>query len=223
MAAASIFFMAAAAIVCAAALWPPLRAYARGAGDAPPSKLAMAFAGGAGVLTLVLYLFIGNPGLPDGAYADRMRALAQRSPETYTYEEAAAVLADAAKRNPRDAQALIYLGGIEASAGRYEEALRAFEEALRRTPNNVEAMLGLGRVLYAAERGVMTEDARRVFLAAAAAAPNIPEPYFYLALGARQAGDRAEAQRLWRETLARLPENDPRRVMVGQMLAERAP
>jgi cytochrome c-type biogenesis protein CcmH len=208
------------AVLAAAAVWWPLRAYAR-AGEAPPSPRTPMFAAMIGALAIALiYLFVGSPGVPGASHAERLRALASRNPETYSPEETLAVLADAARRRPDDPRPQLFMGNLQAALGRAELAQRAFEEALRIDPDSAEAMIGLGRVLVAERRGEVTPEARALFEQAAARAPREFAPFFYQALAARQEGRAEDARRLWRETLARLPEDDPRREMVRQMLAE---
>ncbi|MBL8548369.1 MAG: hypothetical protein JNJ73_00185 [Hyphomonadaceae bacterium] len=216
-----LFFLIGAVLV-ALAVWWPLNAYAR-AGDAlPKATKPMIVASLAAAAIVGMYFVVGSPGLPGGSQAERLRALAARNPETFTPMEMTAVLEDAAKRHPNDARPLIFLGRIEASMGRAEPAQRALEEALRRDPNSVEAMIELGRVLVAAAQGEVTADARALFEEAGARAPNEFLPVFYQALAARQEGRSADARRLWEAAQARLAENDPRREMVRQMLAEGA-
>jgi cytochrome c-type biogenesis protein CcmH len=216
-----IFLIGAA--LAAAAVWWPLRAYARAAAPAPSPRTPMLLAALGAFAILGVYLYVGRPGLPGGSHAERLRALAERNPESYTPEETLAVLADVARRSPGDPRPFLYMGSLEAALGRAAPAQRAFEEALRLDPNSVEAMIGLGRVLVAARQGEVTPEARALFEEAATRSPNDFAPFFYQALAARQEGRVQDARRLWRETLARLPADDPRREMVRRMLAESAP
>lgn len=216
-----LFFLVGAALI-ALAVWWPLNAYARAGEKLPHPRSPMIAAGLAAAAVVGVYLFVGDPGLPGGSQAERLRALAARNPETYTPLEMIAVLEDAAKRHPQDARPLVFLGRIEASLGRAEPAQRALEEALRRDPNSVEAMIELGRVIVAAAQGEVSPDARELFEEAGKRDPENFIPVFYQALAARQEGRSEDARRLWEAAQARLPEGDPRREMVRQMLAEGA-
>jgi cytochrome c-type biogenesis protein CcmH len=200
------------------ACWWAVRGYAPAGDGARRQRGPWAAAAVAGAAVVGVYLLIGSPSVPDGAYADRMAALSKRDPRTFSADEVAAVLSAAARRHPGDPRPLIFLGEVEAGSGRAEPALRAFQEALRRDPDSVEAMIGLGRVIVAMRQGEVTREARELFERAAERVPAAPEPWLYQALAARQEGRAQDARRLWRETLTRLPANDPRRAMVTRML-----
>jgi cytochrome c-type biogenesis protein CcmH len=218
--AAALPILCIGAALIAAAAWWPLRAFARAGEKAPSARAPMLAAALGAAAAAAVYLVAGRPDLPGASHAERLRALAARNPETYSPEEALAVLSDVARRHPNDPRPLIYIGSLEAAYGRAEPAQRAFEEALRLDPESAEAMIGLGRVLVAQRQGEVTPEARQLFEQAGARAPQEFAPYFYQALAARQEGRREDARRLWRETLTRLPEGDRRRAMVQQMLAE---
>lgn len=216
---ADMALFALAALVLSAALWWPVHAYVQAGGDLR-RKMPLVVAAGVGLAVIAAYMAIGRPDLSGASYETRLRELASRNPMTFTPEETIAVLSDAARRNPTDARPMIYLGRLEAAQGRADHAVRAFEEALRRDPRSAETMIDLGRVLVASNEGVVTAQARALFEQASELNAADPVPWFYQALAATREGREDDAQRLWRETQARLPANDPRRAMVSQMLAE---
>jgi len=212
--------LACGAVFAALASWWGMRAFARAEGAAVSPRAPILIATAAAIATLGLYLALGEPFLRGGAYVDRMQALKHKAPETFTIEEAVAVLEAAAKQHSRDARPLILLGDLEARVGRPERAIAAFQEALRRAPRSGEAMIGIGRVLVARDRGEVRDDARAIFTEAATLAPESFEPPFYLALAAYQAGDNAEARRLWLQARELMAPDNPRRAMIDTMLAE---
>ena len=212
-----LLFALFAAVTGAALIWG-MRAYRRGGGAR--RGLAVIVAAAISVAALALYFLIGRPDLPDQPYAERIAALKARSVDTYSDGEMLARLAAEARAAPRDARPHIASGLILFALDRNEEAARAFEAALRRDPNSSAAMVNLGRTLVRLDEGRVGPDAQRLFEAAAVKDPSDPLPWFYQALAATQQGRNADAGRLWRIVLARLPGDDPKRAMARQMIAE---
>jgi cytochrome c-type biogenesis protein CcmH len=209
----------AALIVAAAAVWV-LRAYRRAeGGDKARPWPVFAACGIVGVCALGLYLAIGQPDLPGAPFASRLEALKERDPTSYTLEEALAILHEASRDHPEDAQPLIFSGNILFDSGRPEEAARAFDAALRRDPRSSEAMLGLGRAMFQIDEGRVSPATLQLFQSAAELSPADPVPWIYQAMAAMQADHAADAQRFWGEALARMAPDDPRRQMAARMSA----
>jgi cytochrome c-type biogenesis protein CcmH len=213
-----LFFIAAAALLGASAIWV-LGAYRRALGEAKP-RAAPAFAVALVAIGAVvgIYLLIGRPDLPDAPYAARIAALKARNPDAgYTNEEVLAILGEAARSHPAEAEPLVYSGQVLLELRRTREAARAFDAALRRDPHSAAAMLGLGQALVRLDEGRVSPEARRLFIGAAEGAPDDPRPWLYQAIAAGQNGETEVARALWRETLRRLPPDDPRRAMAEEM------
>jgi cytochrome c-type biogenesis protein CcmH len=209
-----------AAILCAGAAFWVLRAYRRAAGgSAPRAAPALALTVFAAFGALGIYLAIGRPELPDAPYAARMEALKHRDLNTLTIEEALAILAEAARDHPRDAEPHLYTGQLLLDSGRPEEAARAFDAALRRNPQMTEAMMGLGRALVQIDDGRVAPQALALFETAGANSDD-PAPFIYQAMAAMQRDDAAGTRRLWGEALERMAPDDPRRAMAQRMIAE---
>lgn len=216
MLSALIVFAVAALLTTAVAYWA-LRAYRDAGGRRGRSSIAMA--GVIALAGLVTYLAIGRPELPDAPFAVRMEALKHRDPRTFSADEALAVLAEAARDNPRDPLPHLYAGQVYLDTGRADQAARSFDAALRREPRLAEAMLGLGRSLVAIAEGNMTPEALATFQQAATLT-NDPAPWIYQAIAAMEANNGAEARRMWGEAYARMGEDDPRREMARRMSRE---
>jgi len=204
-----------AVLAAAAAFWV-LRAYRRAGGGASSARPALAACLLVTLVGLGIYLVIGKPELAGGAYAQRLEALSDRDPTTFTADEALAVLGEAARENPNDPLPHLYRGQVLLRVGRAEEAARAFDAALRRDPQLAEAMLGMGRALVAVEGGAVSPDAQRMF-EQASALTNDPGPWIYQAVAAMEQGRDDDARRLWGEALTRMSEDDPRREMARRM------
>lgn len=207
---AAAVLLVAALMTAGAAYWV-LRAYRRAGGGATSARPALATCGLAALLALGIYLSIGRPGLADAPYQARIEALKQRAFETYSVDEALAILAEGARDNPRDSRPHLYSGQVLLAQGRAREAARAFDAALRRAPQSPEALLGLGRALVAIE-GRVTPEALALFQQAGALADD-PAPWLYQTMAALEAGRDADARRFWNEALSRMAPDDPRRAM----------
>lgn len=208
-----------AALVCALAAWWCLRAIRRAAPALNPARATAVAMAISGLAVLGVYLAIGTPGAPGGAYAARERALLAADPATFEGEEWRAYLSAKARMAPTNPEPLFLLGVIEQRLGNPEAAIRAFEGALRRDPELAPAMIELGRTQVTLDQGAVRPRTRALFEAAARRMPDEPLVWFYQALAAQQEGRTEDAARLWRETLARLPAEDPRREMVQRMIA----
>lgn len=207
-------------MAAAAALWT-LRAVRRAGGDKRLGLQALLACAGVGVLALVIYLVIGRPDLPGAAYAARLEELKQRPPQTYTADEALAVLAEGARSHPNDALPHLFSGEIFLSSGRPEEAARSFNAALRRDPRSAEALLGLAKAQLAIDGGFTPETL--ALLEQAAALTDDPAPWLYRAMAAMEQGQDAQARRMWGEALSRMGANDPRREMAARFASGAQP
>ncbi|MGE0741056.1 MAG: tetratricopeptide repeat protein [Hyphomonadaceae bacterium] len=206
--------LVAAVLTAGAAFWV-LRAYRRAGGGAVSARPALLACGLTALIALGVYLTLGRPEMPDAPFAERLEALKGRDPTTYNADEALAVLAEAARDNPGDPLPHFYSGQILYGLERPEEAARAYDAALRRDPQLAEAMLGLGRSLVAIEGGVVSPQALALFQQAGGLL-NDPAPWIYQAMAAMQSGD--DARPFWREALARMRADDPRRAMAQQQI-----
>jgi len=210
-----------AALAASAAAIFVLAAYRRAEGGATARALpAFGAALAAGLAALGLYLAIGRPDLPGASYQGRLEALKGRPLESLSAEEVLAILDDRARAAPGEAEPHLYSGQIYLSVGDAERAARSFDAALRRTPGDPQALLGLGRALVQLEQGRVSDEALDILQQAAAADPQNPAPWLYLATGAMQADDAPAAASFWREARARMSEDDPRQEMATRMIAE---
>jgi cytochrome c-type biogenesis protein CcmH len=204
------------ALLCAgAALWV-LRAYRRAGGGARTAFPALTACAIVAIATLGAYLVIGHPELPGGAYAQRLEALKERDPTTYTGDEALVILHEAARDNPDDPLPHFYTGQLLLNQGRAHEAARAFDAALRREPRLAEAMMGLGRAMVRIDQGRVSPEALALFQQAAQLTDD-PAPWIYQATAAMADNRDADARRFWGEALTRMSADDPRREMARRM------
>lgn len=204
------------ALFCAAAAFWVMRAYRRAGGGARTAFPALAVCAGVAIATLITYLVIGRPELPGASYAERLEALKGRDPITFNFEEALAILHEAARDNPNDPLPHLYTGDLLLRQGRAQEAARAYDSALRREPELAEAMMGLGRAMVRIDEGRVTPEALALFEQASARTDD-PAPWIYRAMAAMQNDRQAESRRYWSEALSRMQPDDPRREMAQRM------
>jgi cytochrome c-type biogenesis protein CcmH len=209
-----LFVLLIGAVLSAGAGFWALRAYRRAGGDAP--RAALAACALTALAALGAYLAVGKPSLPGAPYAERLSALLDRDPRSYSSEERVAVLSHFAKQHPDDFEPHFFSGQELLAQGRAREAAAAFEAALRRDPISGEALLGLGRALVSIE-GRVTPEAQAVFLQAGERSAD-PAPWIYLAMAAMEQSDAEAARAHWRQALSRMPPDDPRRAMVLQQI-----
>lgn len=190
------------------------------AGD--PKKLGLivlASALSAAALAMVIYSLVGSPGAPDRPYASRLKAWTEVDPATLGPAEAAAVLADMARRQPNNGEVWSFLGRARAAAGDSFGAAQAFEKAVALRPNAAEDWSALGEVLTELNDGKLGPDAERAFRRALAIDPNAPGPRYGMGRAEIAAGRKEEGLKLWREALALLPEDDARREALKREIA----
>ncbi len=209
-----------AVLAAAAALWT-LRAVRRVGGNTRQGRGVLIVYAAVGVVALATYVAIGRPDLPGSAYAERLDALRHRPPQTYTVDEALAVLAEGARSHPDQATPHLFSGEILLANGRPQEAARSFDAALRRDPRSAEAVLGLAKARLGID-GRFTPETLALFEQAATMTDD-PAPWLYRAMAAMEAGRNADAQRMWSEALSRMNEDDPRREMARRFASGAQP
>lgn len=213
----SIIVLLIGAVLAAAAAFWVLRAYRRAGGGAASARPALTATFVVILIGLGVYLAIGKPELPGGAYEQRLDALKGRDPTSFTADEALAVLGQAAREHPEDPLPHLYQGQVLLRIGSAEEAARAFDAALRRDPELPEALMGMGRALVAINNGQVSPEALALFRQVAERSDD-PAPWVYQAMAAMQQDNQADARRYWREALTRMSPDDPRREMARRMI-----
>jgi cytochrome c-type biogenesis protein CcmH len=199
----SIIVLAIAALMTAAAAGWTLRAYRLAGGGASSAMPALLSCGAVGLVTLVAYLIVGRPELPDAPFSARLEALRHRDINTFTAEELLVVLDQAERMRPTDPRPHLIAGRLLLDQERAQEAAREFDAALRRDPRSAVAMMGLGRAMVATNNGRVTPDALGLFQQASAADATDPAPWIYQAMAAMQDGRADDLRRLCAEAMRR--------------------
>jgi cytochrome c-type biogenesis protein CcmH len=165
---------------------------------------------------IALYLMLGSPQLPG-------EPLASRQSENRSIETLVAQVEDHVARNSDDGRGWEVLAPVYMRLGRFGDAVTAWHNALRLNGESASREADLGEALVAVGNGIVTADAKAAFERAVALDANDVIARFYLGMAADQDGRRAEAEKIWRDLLAKAPPGAPWADVVRQALARDAP
>ncbi|HEY5226265.1 MAG TPA: c-type cytochrome biogenesis protein CcmI [Methylovirgula sp.] len=158
-------------------------------------------------VSLGLYSVIGHPSLPDDPLAARLNV----APNRMTLGAAIAKVEAHLLRHPDDGRGYEVLVPAYLGVGRVEDAVRAAAMSMQKLGATPQRETMYGETLVYAANGVVTEDARKLFAAAAAGTPPPLKALYFLGLAASQDGDKATAKTYWQKLLALLPKASPER------------
>ncbi len=185
----------------------------------PQSKLASRVAIVAALILVPgigfgLYRLIGNPGVPDQPLTARLAA----PPEQMDINAALAQIEKHLAQNPDDARGYELVAPVYMRLGRAADAAKALVNTIRLTGGSAQKYDALGEALVYAANGKVSPEAEKAFEQAAAAAPEMPQPQFFLGLAAEQRGDLDKARETWGNLLAKAPPNADWAEMVRKRL-----
>ena len=166
------------------------------------------------VLSLVLYLSFGSPGLPGRPLAARMQAPVDS-------QRIAALVARVEARlreHPEDGQGWDVIAPVYLKHQRFQDAVHAYQQALRLLGEDTRRLEGYGEALALSSNGIVTDPARRALEAALSRDASLLKARFWLAVAKEQDGLHEEAADAWREMLERGDENAPWRAMIEDRL-----
>jgi cytochrome c-type biogenesis protein CcmH len=186
-------------------------------------RLALAIALLLPMTALVLYLWIGAPGLPDQPYAARgpERALASANGPAALDNEVGA-LTDKLKANPENDADWVRLAQVQAALGHWQKSAEAYREALRITKGRPDVTAAYGEMLVMAADGIVTPGARDAFTAALGRDPKNVAARYYLGLAEAQQGNTQAAVDAWQRLAADLPATSELRGELQARIAEAA-
>jgi len=173
-------------------------------------------AGVAAIATLLVYLGIGSPGMPDQPYRARLAFWRQQPLNTLRPDEVAAQLREMVKEKPNDPRLIALLGRVERMSGDTVSAAQHLDRATKLDPNNADLYAALGETLIAASGDKPSPDAEAALNHALALDPNNQPALYYLGALKAQGGDKAGAIAAWRKLAEALPATDQRK---GKLLA----
>ena len=188
--------------------------------DASPHRLSARVVSWSAVaavplVSFALYLAIGSPLLPGQPLQARLAAPVEDLDLQTLIGRIERHLAD----NPNDGKGWEVLAPVYLQIGRTEDAVEAWRSAIGLLGATPERLGNYGEALVTAAEGVVGIEARHVFEAALAAAPDSPLPRFYLAMAAEQDGEWQDAAARWRQLVADAPADASWRPTAVQRLA----
>lgn len=171
-----------------------------------PLPLAAGLALAVPALAFGLYLMLGSPGLPDRPFDQRPAAPSGQAEMVANMVRA---LSERLKANPEDGKGWSMLARSYRVLGDAEGALGAYGRAMALLPGDIEIRLEYADLLLE----LMPEDQTTLPPAVVAVMREIlaidpanAEALYYAGLAAVQAGNPAEARRMWTKILVTLPE-----------------
>ena len=168
------------------------------------------------LLSLGIYLTIGNPQSPDAPLAPRLSGSLEDLPP-------GAVMAKLEQRlraAPDDATGWLLMARLRMTVEDYAKAADAWQRLLDIERDNVEAMVGLAQALIEQDGGVVSAAAVNLLDTALARAPDNFAARFWRAEAHDQLGEAEQAKNLWRQMRGGLPDNMPLARMLDRRLAK---
>lgn len=187
---------------------------------APKSRTSARLGWGAGavavpLVTLGVYLWIGNPNLPGQPLAPRLAAVE----ESQDFGMLIARVEHRLRQNPEDGRGWEVLAPVYLRLGRVQEAVIAYRNTIRLLGGTPDRYADLGEAIVLVAGGVITTDAKDAFEKAFAIDPEHMKARVFLAMAAEQDAEDEDALERWRAILADTPENAPWRSEVTTRIA----
>ena len=146
-----------------------------------------------GGVALGLYVYLGNPGLPDQPLLARQAA----PPGQTDIMIALAKIETHLAQNPDDGRGYEVIAPIYLRMGRYDDAVKAWDSAIRVLGPSPIRETSLGEAMVFAANGAVTPEAVAAFQRALVLAPDFQQARFYAGLAAAQSGDKNAARTIW--------------------------
>lgn len=164
---------------------------------------------------IALYAALGSPSIPgQPAYA--------RAAAPTDHQSIAALIAQVEQHlaaNPNDGAGWQVIGPVYMRLGRYDDAVQAFRKSLALNGETATRDSDLGEALAAAANGVVTDEAKKMFVRAVAQDAHDPKARYFLGLADEQDGNKDAAAAKWRALLQDAPAGAPWAGFVREALA----
>ena len=164
-----------------------------------------------------IYFALGSPNL---ATVSVMSAEAGRQVLPDGIEQAVAEVEAYLEKNPGDGRRWELLAPVYLRIGRLDDAVQARRYALKIFGPDAARLGDLGEAVYLASGGVVTPEAKELFLRAEAADGQDVMAQYYLGLSAKQDGRRDEAEKRWRSIIASAPQDAEYLPLIKRALAQ---
>jgi cytochrome c-type biogenesis protein CcmH len=196
--------------------------------DPQRSHRVAALAGAVIALPLIaipFYALVGSPGLPGKLLANRggLEERQARELDASAFASAIARIEQHLREHPDDGRGWEVIAPVYLQLERFEDAVNARRNALRLLGATAQREADLGIAMAMAAGGKVTEESKAAFDRAMAIEPSHVQAMFFLGVAAQQAGNDAEAVRIWRSLIAKAPPNAPWVAAVRDRLERIAP
>lgn len=173
---------------------------------------ALQFAGAAILVGVAGYLWQGTPNLagsPKASSAERKQSDSSFALERTVFFE----------RFSSDAQILDAADAMH-RAGSDAYGIALIRGALTKHPRSAELWVGMGNALTLYAQGMITPAADLAFRRAIELAPNHPGPPYFMGMAYAMSGQFEQADKIWSDLLARMPQDAPLRSGLERRLAQ---
>ena len=149
-----------------------------------------------------LYLRLGSPDLASGALtAQRSAQLDERA----SIENLVGKVELHLQNNPKDGRGWEVLAPVYMRLGRYTNSVSAWRNTLLLLGESADREANLGEALVAEANGIVTAEAKTVFVRATVLDGTSVSARYYLGTAAEQDGKREQAAEIWRDLIAEAP------------------
>jgi len=168
---------------------------------------------------VLLYLSLGNPGLPDQPLAARnVESLVAQNEQERKITESTVKLAEYLQSNPDDLRGWRLLARTYVSLGRYQESVSAYTQAYRLSDENPELGVNYAEALTLAAQSQISEQARQLFSNALDADITDPKSRYYLGMYEAQQGNVRAAMQAWIDLVRMSPPDAPWLPILNQQI-----
>ena len=182
--------------------------------DKPTALGALPVLGAVPLLALGIYLYLGNPAMPDAPLAPRLAGNLEDLPP-------AAILArleNELRARPDDAEGWRLLARLHTTTGNHPKAADSWQRLLELRAGDVEAHVGLAAALIEQDGGVVSKAAVDLLDRALAQEPDNLAALFLRAEAWSQQNRADKARALWQRLRARFNDEAPLAKMLDKRL-----
>jgi cytochrome c-type biogenesis protein CcmH len=156
-------------------------------------------------IAIGFYVSLGSPNIPGQSAFARV----EDPHEGQSIDDLVSKVEARLARNPNDGAGWELIAPVYMRLGRYSDAVMARRKSIALNGDTPARESDLGEALVGAADGVVTDDAKQIFLHAVAGDPKDPQARYFLGLADEQDGNRDAAANKWRALLASAPSGAP--------------
>ena len=157
------------------------------------------------MLPVGLYLTLGSPNIPGHPAFARTTV----APDHQSIVNLIGQVEQHLAKNPNDGAGWEVIAPVYMRLGRFNDAVTALRKSLALNGETATRDAALGEALVAAANGVVTDEAKQMFVRAAAKDPHESKARYFLGLADEQDGNREAAADKWRALLKDAPPGAP--------------